>query len=57
MSAELGQRGAWHRPELYRYEVGRPGIRALLNHYGWDIIGIAIVVGRFAYCVKWKWAR
>lgn len=46
-----------HRPEAYRYEVAYPGLGANLNRYGWQIIGVAIKVGRYAYCLKWAWAR
>lgn len=43
-----------HRPAFYRYEVAYPTrFRARLNHYGWWVIGIAVVVGKYAYCVKW----
>lgn len=56
-----GRRRAWHCPRIYRYEVSRSVRRAIprarLNRYGWDVIGVAVVVGRFAYCLKWKWAR
>lgn len=38
---------------VYRYKVANPGLRLVLNRYGWKVIGIALVVGRFAYCVKW----
>lgn len=48
----------WHRPQAYRYEVSRRGLRAALNRYpGGVVIGAAVVVGRFAYCIKWGWAR
>lgn len=50
-----------HWPQVYRYEVSavvrRRAPRLKLNRYGWQIIGVAVVVGRFAYCVKWAWAR
>jgi hypothetical protein len=49
---------SFHRPEFYRYEVSRPGFRIGPNHYGWRrIIGAYVVIGRFAYCVKWAWAK
>ena len=41
-----------HMP-FYRYAVANPGIRIMLNRYGWKVIGVAVVIGRFAYCVKW----
>jgi hypothetical protein len=41
----------------YRYEVStvvrRRWPRAALNRYGWKVIGVAVVVGRYAYCLKW----
>jgi len=43
----------WHMPRAYRYEVSRPGLRAALNRYPSGIIGVAVVAGRFAYCLKW----
>lgn len=46
----------FHRPQFYRYLVAFPGLRAGLNRYGWKVIGVSIVVGRFAYCAKWAWA-
>ena len=50
-------RCVWHRPRVYRYEVSavvrrrlpRPGF----NRYPGCKIGWSLVVGRFAYCVKW----
>lgn len=50
-------RVAWHRPQLYRYPVADPGFRAVLNRYPGAVIGVALVAGRYAYCVKWGWAR
>lgn len=45
--------GRW----AYRYEVAHParhGVpRLVVNRYGWKVIGIAVVVGRYAYCLKW----
>jgi hypothetical protein len=50
----------FHRPRAYRYEVStvvqRRTPRATLNRYGWQVIGVALVVGRYAYCLKWAWA-
>lgn len=43
-----------HRMRFYRYEVGCPkAFRVVLNRYSWRVIGLAFVVGRYAYCVKW----
>lgn len=42
-----------HRPCFYRYEVAFPGFGINPNHYGWRFIGVAVKVGRWAYCVKW----
>ena len=48
----------FHRPEFYRYVVAEPRrFRFMLNRYGWQVIGVVCVLGRFAYCVKWAWAR
>lgn len=47
-----------HRPRAYRYQVAEPRrFRPMLNRYGFQVIGVACVVGRYAYCVKWAWAR
>ena len=40
--------------KLYRYIVACPGLRTGPNHYGWRVIGWYVVVGRWAYCVKWS---
>lgn len=48
---------AWHWPEFYRYRVASPGLRVTLNSYPGVVIGAAVIVGRFAYCVKWGNAR
>ena len=42
-----------HRPNAYRYRVAHPGIRAGLNRYGFQVIGVYAVIGDYAYCVKW----
>jgi len=42
-----------HFPRLYRYQVADPGLRLALNAYGRAVIGVALVIGRYAYCVKW----
>lgn len=55
----------YHRPRFYRYRVADPGIRMMRNvypstpthpgetHVGTAWIGLCLVVGRYAYCVKW----
>lgn len=49
---------SFHRPEFYRYHVSEPRrFYLMLNRYGWQVIGVACVLGRFAYCIKWAWAR
>lgn len=50
-------RAEWHRVRLYRYRVADPGFRLAGNRYGSALIGAALVVGRYAYCVKWANAR
>jgi len=49
-----------HKPRLYRYEVStvvrRRTPRAVANRYGRAVIGLAAIVGRYAYCVKWAHA-
>jgi hypothetical protein len=47
----------WHRPRLYRYLVARPAQRFMLNRYPGVVNGAALTVGRYAYCIKWGWAR
>lgn len=47
----------WHRPAFYRYMVselvrGRLP-KVALNRYPGCVIGAAVVVGKYAYCVKW----
>jgi hypothetical protein len=38
----------------YRYGVANPGVRMGWNRYPGALpIGAYLVVGRFAYCVKW----
>ncbi|KAA6220030.1 hypothetical protein [Streptomyces filamentosus] len=50
-----------HRPTLYRYAVADPGLRLTRNRYGNQFsavtIGLALIVGRHAYCVKWAHGR
>jgi hypothetical protein len=45
--------GVLHIPRMYRYRVADPGLRALWNRYPGCVIGAAVVVGHYAYCVKW----
>jgi hypothetical protein len=46
-----------HALRAYRYEVACPAERrAMLNRYGWQVIGVALVIGRYAYCLKWAQA-
>jgi hypothetical protein len=56
-----GFRAAYHWPKFYRYLVAFPGLRAAWNRYdgqfGSATIGTAVVVGRYAYCVKWADAK
>ncbi len=57
----------YHLPRFYRYEVAHPGFRLHRNVYpcaprrqsdiGTAWIGLCLVVGRYAYCVKWAHAR
>lgn len=44
---------AYHWPRIYRYRVADPGFRCAWNQYPGVRIGAAVVVGRYAYCVKW----
>lgn len=46
-----------HRPRFYRYRVACPGFRCGWNRYPSAIIGWYLVLGSYAYCVKWAWAR
>ena len=54
-------RAAWHLPVFYRYRVAEPGLRIRRNRYsgrdGAATIGLALVIGAYAYCVKWADAR
>ena len=50
-------RAVLHWPRIYRYVVADPGLRLTRNRYGAALIGYALVVGRYAYCVKWADAR
>jgi hypothetical protein len=47
----------FHRPTFYRYVVADPGTRICLNRYPGAWVGTAVVIGQFAYCTKWGWAR
>lgn len=53
--------GVRHRPTFYRYTVADPGLRVRRNGYANQhsavTIGLAVVIGRKAYCVKWATAR
>ncbi|MEU4170995.1 hypothetical protein AB0F46_29460 [Streptomyces sp. NPDC026665] len=57
LGREINHRPAYHRPKVYRYRVADPGLRVVPNRYANQFskatIGIAVVVGRHAYCVKW----
>ena len=48
---------SYHRPRFYRYRIADPGFRLMRNRYtglyGAATIGLALAVGRYAYCVKW----
>jgi hypothetical protein len=43
----------WERPSAYRYLVAHPGLKLALNRYPGAVIGIALIAGRYAYCLKW----
>lgn len=47
----------WHPPTFYRYMVSELVRGRLpkfaLNRYPGCVIGAAVVVGKYAYCVKW----
>jgi hypothetical protein len=44
----------FHAPRAYRYDIAYPAERrAMLNRYGWQVIGVAVVIGHYAYCLKW----
>lgn len=51
-------RPAYHRPKFFRYRVGTPArFRWEWNDYRSKTtrarIGFAVVIGHYAYCVKW----
>ena len=53
-----GFKAKYHRPSLYRYQVADRGLRLIWNDYTAQgrqsaRIGVALTVGRYAYCVKW----
>lgn len=54
-------KASYHRPHFYRYLVADPGLRFMRNRYtGQDAtatIGLALAIGRWAYCVKWANAK
>ena len=43
----------YHWPRLYRYSIAEPGFRAMWNRYPGATIGVAMAMGRYAYCIKW----
>ncbi|MFJ9374421.1 hypothetical protein [Streptomyces sp. NPDC101455] len=51
----------YHRPTIHRYRAAEGGARAMWNRYANSAsratIGLAIVVGKYAYCLKWARAR
>lgn len=48
---------AYHWPRFYRYRVADHGCRVTWNRYAGSVpIGLAVVVGRYAYCLKWAQA-
>ena len=54
----MNNRAKWHVPMFYRYKVASPRkVRLALNRYPGIVIGAAIVIGHYAYCVKWGIAR
>ncbi|NUS78495.1 MAG: hypothetical protein HOV70_20170 [Streptomyces sp.] len=57
---EIAHRAAYHRPRFYRYRIADdlPGTPRVMwnryeNQFSRATIGIAFIVGRYAYCVKW----
>jgi hypothetical protein len=56
-----GFTAAPHRPIFYRYRVATPGLRLARNYYRGQghsaFIGVALVAGRYAYCIKWADAK
>lgn len=49
-----GRLGFMHRPRFYRYEVAFPArLRFTADTYPGTCIGVAVTVGRYAYCVQW----
>jgi hypothetical protein len=64
LGREISHHPKYHRPKFYRYRIADelPGTpRATWNRYENQFsratIGLAIVVGRYAYCVKWASAE
>lgn len=55
----------FHWPRFYRYKVADRRLQLAANRYppapsrtrGSAWIGLALVMGRYAYCVKWADAR
>ncbi|MFH8619182.1 hypothetical protein ACH4E8_29530 [Streptomyces sp. NPDC017979] len=64
LGREINHRPRYHRPKFYRYRIAddlpsRP--RATWNRYenqfSRTTIGLAVIVGHYAYCVKWASAE
>ncbi|MGV9755421.1 hypothetical protein ACWDUC_06235 [Streptomyces tricolor] len=51
----------YHWPKVYRYRAAPGGARAMWNRYANSAsratIGLAVVMGKYAYCLKWAQAR
>ncbi|MCM2394376.1 hypothetical protein [Streptomyces albipurpureus] len=54
---EIHHHPRYHLPKLYRYTVADTAPRAFWNRYQNRVskatIGAGIVIGRYAYCIKW----
>lgn len=46
-------RAVARRPRFYRYPVADPGFRLMRNISCGAFIGLALVAGRWAWCVLW----
>lgn len=46
-------RKRYHRPRAYRYRVAPGAPRAMWNKSFGFTIGVAVVIGQYAYCLKW----
>lgn len=59
----LRHHAEFHWPRFYRYRLPLPRLGLYRNRYygcgckGSAFIGLAIDIGRYAYCVKWADAR